>query len=1022
MDILWILCAAMLVFVMQAGFLCLESGLVRSKNSINVAAKNISDFVVSSTIFWAVGFAIMFGDSVSGLFGTSYFFFGQGASPLLITTFLFQMMFCGTAATLVSGAIAERMTYSGYLLLTIVITLLIYPWIGHWAWAGIISGKAIGWLELLGFVDFAGSTIVHSVGGWVALAAILIIGPRIGRYDVSGRRIPGSNLPMAILGGMLIWFGWFGFNGGSTLGWTDAVPAILLNTCLAACWGGIAATLLKYIADGYIDVVHIMNGVLGGLVAITANCHAVSVSSALVIGVIAGIIVFYGERWMESRQIDDAIGVVPVHLFAGIWGTLAVALFGDAEKLGTGLSMLEQLQAQLIGIVAIGAYSFITAFAALRLINHFHPLRVTEKSELIGLNVAEHQVTTEVFDLLSAMNHQQRQADFSLRVPVEPFTEIGQIAQQYNRVIDKVNEEIQQRDEAFFAFKQSEYRKGAILDAAMDCIVSINNRGEVQEFNPAAEQCFGVSLKQVLHRNFFTVFMAEKSRKMALQSLAQGFTVSEDLVLRRRNITELTRYDGQCFSAEVVITQTTAVKDKNTEYTLHIRDITQQIKLQNRLKLLAYNDPLTGLYNRTYFMSNLEQRINFHRKTSGTVVLMFLDLDQFKKINDTLGHKAGDELLCAVASRLSDVTREHDLVGRWGGDEFVVVLSGDLTEKNAVNKAQQILDVMRKPVQLTGNILTVLTSIGIALSDNGSVNADRLLQHADLAMYQAKEAGRNIYRVFTSDMEITAQQQFHYEAALANAIKNDEFFLQYQPKVSCETNEIVGFEALIRWQHPTYGLISPAEFIPIIEKSNLIIDVGEWVLSETTRQLAEWRQQGLPLLPIAVNISGRHLHDQSLVPFVEHITQKHAIRSDLLELEITEGVLTGNTEQSIAAMKELKETHIKLSIDDFGTGYSSLSYLKKFPIDILKIDRSFIGECDTRNDDAAICIAIITLAKSLGLQIVAEGVETAEQLAFLKQHECDVYQGFYFSRAVAAEQIPTLLASVTSGTTALVAD
>ncbi len=1009
MDILWILCAAMLVFVMQAGFLCLESGLVRSKNSINVAAKNISDFVVSSTIFWCVGFAIMFGDSFSGLFGTSYFFFGQDASPLLITTFLFQMMFCGTAATLVSGAIAERMTYSGYLIVTIVITLFIYPWIGHWAWAGIISGSPTGWLEMIGFVDFAGSTVVHSVGGWVALAAILIIGPRIGRYDIADRRIPGSNLPMAILGGMLIWFGWFGFNGGSTLAWSDAVPSILLNTCMAAFWGGITATLLKYLSDGYIDVVHIMNGVLGGLVAITANCHAVGVISAVIIGLIAGIVVFYGERWMDRWKIDDAIGVVPVHLFAGVWGTLAVALFGDAEKLGTGLSTFEQLQAQLIGILAIGAYSFITAFVVLRIINHFHPLRVTEKSELIGLNVAEHQVTTEVYDLLSAMDHQQKKADFSHQVPVEPFTEVGQIAQQYNSVIDKVNQEIQQRDLAFTAFKQSEYRKGAIMDAAMDCIVSINSRGEIQEFNPAAQLCFGVSLKQVLHRNFFTVFMTDDYSKAALQSLSQGFTSSEGLVLKRHNVSELTRYDGQSFPAEVVITQTTDDKDKNQEYTLHIRDITQHIKLQNRLKLLAYNDPLTGLYNRTYFMANLEQRIAFHKKTNGIVVLMFLDLDQFKKINDTLGHKAGDELLCEVASRLEKVTRDNDLVGRWGGDEFVVVLSGNITENDAANKAQQILDIMRQPVQLTDNILTVLTSIGLALSENGEINADRLLQHADLAMYQAKESGRNTYRLFTEEMEATAQQQFHFESALPDAIKHNQFFLQYQPKVACETNEVVGFEALVRWQHPTLGLIPPTEFIPIIEKSSFIIDIGEWVLSEACRQIAEWRQQGLPLVPIAVNISGRHLHDKSLVPFVEAITEKYNIRSDLLEIEITEGVLTGDTEQSIASMEALKATNIKLSIDDFGTGYSSLSYLKRFPIDILKIDRSFISECDSHRDDAAICIAIITLAKSLGLQIVAEGVESEQQLAFLKYHECDVYQGYYFSKPINSETVPTLL-------------
>ena len=592
MDVLWILCASMLVFVMQAGFLCLESGLVRSKNSINVSAKNISDFTISSVIFWAVGFAIMFGDSYGGIIGTDNFLFGNNASPLLITTFLFQMMFCGTAATLVSGAVAERTSYFGYLIITVTISLFIYPVVGHWAWAGIISGTATGWLELIGFVDFAGSTVVHSVGGWVALAAILIIGPRIGQFDESSRRIPGSNVPMAVLGAMLIWFGWFGFNGGSTLGWTESVPAILLNTCLAAFWGGIAATLIKYKIDGYIDVLQIINGVLSGLVAITASCHVVSVGSAVIIGFIAGIIAFYGGRWLEHKKIDDVMGVVPVHLFAGIWGTLAVALFGDSESIGTGLSQFEQLESQLVGIVVIGIYSFSIAYLILRVVNHFYSLRVSEKEELIGLNVAEHRVTTEVFDLLSAMNHQQTQADYTVRVPVEPFTEVGQIAQEYNKVIDRVHREIQQRDQAFTAFKQSEYRKGAILDAAMDCIVTINSRGEILAFNPAAEQCFGIGQHSVNGRNFFGLFMAENARKMAMQSLAQDFSLSEGLILKRQNISELKRNDDDSFSAEIVVTQTTDKLNKNKEFTLHIRDITKQIKLQNRLKLLAYNRPV----------------------------------------------------------------------------------------------------------------------------------------------------------------------------------------------------------------------------------------------------------------------------------------------------------------------------------------------------------------------------------------------------------------------------------------------
>ena len=1009
MDVLWILCAAMLVFVMQAGFLCLESGLVRSKNSINVAAKNISDFTVSSTIFWAVGFAIMFGDSYGGIIGTDNFLFGNNASPLMITTFLFQMMFCGTAATLVSGAVAERTSYFGYLIITVTISLFIYPVVGHWAWAGIISGTATGWLELIGFVDFAGSTVVHSVGGWVALAAILIIGPRIGQFDESSRRIPGSNVPMAVLGAMLIWFGWFGFNGGSTLGWTESVPSILLNTCLAAFWGGIAATIIKYKTDGYIDVLQIINGVLSGLVAITASCHVVSVGSAVIIGFIAGIIAFYGGRWLEHKKIDDVMGVVPVHLFAGIWGTLAVALFGNSESIGTGLSQFEQLESQLIGIVVIGVYSFSIAYLILRVVNHFYSLRVSEKEELIGLNVAEHRVTTEVFDLLSAMNHQQTQADYTVRVPVEPFTEVGQIAQEYNKVIDRVHQEIQQRDHAFTAFKQSEYRKGAILDAAMDCIVTINSRGEILAFNPAAEQCFGIGEHSVNGRNFFSLFMAEDARKMAMQSLAQDFSLSEGLVLKRQNISELRRNDDDSFSAEIVVTQTTDKLDKNKEFTLHIRDITKQIKLQNRLKLLAYNDPLTGLYNRTYFMQNLEQRIAHHGNVEGVVVLMFLDLDQFKKINDTLGHKAGDQLLCEVANRLTRVTRESDLVGRWGGDEFVVVLSGELTEDDATNKANDILTVMREPFELTGNTLTVLISIGIAMSDNGRLDADRLLQHADIAMYQAKQHGRNRYQLFTDEMEQTAQLNFQIETAIPKAIADNQFFMYYQPKVSCMTNEVVGFEALLRWKHPEFGYIPPIEFIPVIEGGSLIIDVGEWVLSSVIQQLATWRQQGQTLLPVAINISGHHLHAKSLVPFIQDLILEHDIQPELIEVEITEGAITGNTNESIASMAALKAINIKLAVDDFGTGYSSLSYLKKFPVDILKIDRAFVSECDSNKEDAAICIAIITLAKSLGLQTVAEGVETAEQLAFLKKYDCDVYQGFYFSPPLGVEHIPVLL-------------
>lgn len=1009
LDILWVLTAGILVFTMQAGFLCLESGFVRSKNSINVAAKNIADFTVSSAIFWAVGFGIMFGDSGVGLFGTTDFFFGEDASPIAIASFLFQMMFCGTAATLVSGAVAERMKFNGYLIVTVTITLFIYPVCGHWAWAGVINPTSAGWLERIGFVDFAGSTIVHSVGGWVALAAILVLGPRLGRFANGDRTIPGSNIPMAVLGCMLIWFGWFGFNGGSTLAWTDDIPKILLNTCLAACWGGIAAGAIRLLRHNYVDVQQIVNGVLGGLVAITANCDSVTTAEAALIGIVGGTLVHYGDILLNRLKIDDSVGVIPVHLFAGIWGTLAVALFGDTALLETGLTSLQQLWVQSIGIVAVGSYSFSVAFVLLKTIDKYVPLRAHPDDERAGLNVAEHRVSTEVFDLLQDMQNQQQNADFSTPVAVEPFTEVGQIAQQYNRVIDRVNDEIRQRDEAFLAFRQSEYRNGAILNAAMDCIVSIRADGEIIEFNPAAEQCFGISKRYVVGKNFFFLYFNESLRPMALKSLDQGFMLSEGLILKRTNVTELDRSSGESFPAEIVVTRTTYVDSARAEYTLHIRDITQQVKLQKRLRFLAYHDNLTGLANRNYFVETLKQRIAFHQTSPGAVLLMFIDLDNFKKINDNLGHKTGDLLLCEVAARLSAALAPDGIVGRWGGDEFVILLSGEVDLDAARKIATNILQQMRAPIQVKNQSLTILCSIGVAFADKGLISADRLLQQADLAMYKAKQAGRNTYRAFSPELETLANQRFQLEVAIPDAIVSNQFVLHYQPKLTCASNTVIGFEALLRWQHPVHGLLEPDRFIPIIEESALMTQVEQWVIETAIKQLAQWRASGIAVKPIAINISGHHLYSNRLASFVKAVLEKHQISGDMLEFEITESVLVDHTDGSSAALNAIKNLNIKLAIDDFGTGYSSLSYLKRFPVDVLKVDRAFISECTFNPEDSAICAAIINVAKSIGLETVAEGVESEAQLSFLKQLDCTAYQGFLFSKALLPDDAIKLL-------------
>jgi Amt family ammonium transporter len=440
-DVAWLLVCAALVMLMQAGFSCLESGMVRSKNSINVAAKNFADFCLSSAMFWLFGFAVMFGVTYGGIFGTSGFFFGEAATPWLLAFFIFQMGFCGTATTIVSGAVAERMRFGGYLVVASILSGLIYPLVGHWVWGSAAGVKPGGWLEQMGFIDFAGGTVVHSVGGWMSLAAIIVIGPRIGRFGKDRAPIQGHDIPFATLGVFLLWFGWFGFNGGSTLGLTPDVPKIIVNTVISGAFGGLIAMALAWRLSGQPDVTMIMNGSLAGLVGITASANIMTPVAAVAIGCIAAVVMYGATMLLERLELDDVVGAVPVHLAAGIWGTLAVAIFADPQSWGSGLGRWDQFVVQATGVVATFVWAFGVGFTLLWLINRRFPLRIDPRGERIGLNVAEHGASTEILDLLNAMDNQRRTNDFSQPVSVEPHTEIGQIARQYNHVLADINEE-----------------------------------------------------------------------------------------------------------------------------------------------------------------------------------------------------------------------------------------------------------------------------------------------------------------------------------------------------------------------------------------------------------------------------------------------------------------------------------------------------------------------------------------------------------------------------------------------------
>ncbi|MEM9882233.1 MAG: ammonium transporter [Planctomycetota bacterium] len=436
-DILWLVLAAALVMLMQAGFLCLETGFTRSKNSINVAVKNLADFGLSVLLFWVVGFGLMFGATRGGWIGGDGFANDFAAGPTWDAAFfLYQLMFCGTAVTIVSGAVAERIRFGGYLYVTAIVALS-YPVFGHWAWGGALSGNDT-WLSSMGFVDFAGSTVVHGVGGWFALIACVVVGPRMRRFDRDGRphSNPGSNLPVAMLGVLLLWFGWIGFNGGSTLSLDGSVPGIVLNTVLAAAAGMLAAAVVGWLVCGYPQPGWMINGTIAGLVAITACCHCVSTPAALLVGAVGGLVCQAACALLLRLRIDDVISAAPAHLAAGIWGTLAVGLLGNLDTLGTGLTRWQQIEVQALGVTACAAVCLGIGVPTLWLGHRLFGLRVSRRDEKRGLNVAEHHAPTELYEFATVLQRQARTRDLSARLPVEPFTEVGQIAERYNALMD----------------------------------------------------------------------------------------------------------------------------------------------------------------------------------------------------------------------------------------------------------------------------------------------------------------------------------------------------------------------------------------------------------------------------------------------------------------------------------------------------------------------------------------------------------------------------------------------------------
>ena len=541
---------------------------------------------------------------------------------------------------------------------------------------------------------------------------------------------------------------------------------------------------------------------------------------------------------------------------------------------------------------------------------------------------------------------------------------------------------------------------------------SIDAEGRLITVSQFWLETLGYKRSEVLGQQL-TAFMSETSRQFAERTVLPEFF--------RAGTVRFVPYQFVKKNGELIDVLLSAVAER--DQTGHIVrslavavDVTEHRQAEREIQKLAYYDTLTGLPNRVLFRDRLTQALAHARREGGRVEVLFLDLDQFKAINDSLGHAVGDLLLTTVAQRLRECAREGDTVARFGGDEFVVILSSVNGSRESLTFAKRMLETLSRPMDLGEREFFTTASIGIAVYPDDGGDADTLLRNADIAMYAAKEKGRNTYQFFSEEMNTRVVERLNLETHLRRALENRELFLLYQPQVDLTLGRITGVEALLRWDHPERGVISPERFIRVAEETGLIIPIGEWVLRTACLQVRQWHETGLPPVRIAVNLSGLQFKQPDFIDMVDRVLLETGIDPDVLELELTESVVMDVGDETIMALTDLKVRGIHLAIDDFGTGYSSLSYLKHFPIDRLKIAQEFLHDVTSHTDNASIVDAIIAMGHSLGLAVLAEGVETQHQLDFLRRRGCQEIQGFYFFLPSPAVAVARLLHNWAGGT------
>lgn len=989
-QVLWMVVATGFVMFMQAGFLLLEAGSVRSKNTINVAQKNVTDMVLAGCIFLTFGATLMFGAGSDGLFGFGGFDFSDTThQPMLI----YQFGFCAAAATIVSGAIAERMAFRAYVVLTIVIAAMVYPLFGHLVWGDAVLADNPAWLADMGFLDFAGGSVVHIVGGAAALGACIAIGPRLGRFDAVGKPLPmpGHSSVIALTGVILLAVSWIGFNAGTTQPGTREFTQVVVNTVVALCFGGLSALGYDLVTNPRaMQPKTTATGILGGLVAITPACAYVDFYGAIALGLIGGTVAtLTSEMLLRVFKVDDPVDAVATHAGAGFAGTVLLAVFAQPEHL-TG-SWINQLTIQALGASVAFTFAFVMSFGTVKLMSLFMAVRVSAEDEEIGLNIAEHNIAFETDDLRALLRDRG-------------FGNAPQVGGSGEQSLPFIGAVLAESDRIKAEMSANTRRLNDWDKVGSDWMWETDADLHLTYINQKFHDEMGDKAKALIGQPYHSFFLPlEKGVHDQLRRM-RNHEAFDDRTFKVTGLPGRERF----FSVSAI----PQFGDNGAfeGYRGRARDVTDRFEAEREIRFLAHHDLLTGLYNRKSFTDFAAALLADNNRCRHGAVVMSLDLDGFKGVNDTHGHQAGDKLLQEIAKRLQDIVGETGIIARFGGDEFVAAMPlGEDGFDGIETLANAMIKAVRTPV-IVGNLqLTVGTSVGTARYPTDSRNLDELTRFSDMALYDAKADDDRSWVPFNMAMQAQMERRQRLEHDMLGGIRDGQFYILYQPQVDIGTAALTGFEALVRWRHPALGELSPYEFIQIAEDTGFITELGNFVLRDACRMATQWPRIGDAPVRISVNVSPRQFFGTDLLGEIRKVLAETGLQPSQLEIEITEGTLVRDADEAIAILEKLRSLGVSVAVDDFGTGYSSLSYLQRFPIDRLKIDRAFVMNLENSLNDQRITNAVADLGRCLNLNVIAEGVETPGQVEVLRKMACNEIQGYLISPPVSALETMTLI-------------